>query len=145
MRKLITFFALFAMTASISAWAADGGSIDDFLMQVLEFVKSSGGLSMQMKIASIITILISLTKLSILRPLWDKLGNGKVLVAPVLGIISGIVMLPSVSVAGVCAFLLAGVGSIALHEILDVFKVTPQIKGTIDFILGMISKLLGGK
>lgn len=120
--------------------------VGDFLSQVFEVVKNLGGLSWGAKIIALITLAISSLKVSALEEkVWDKLGAAKVLVAPVLGLIVGLISLPSLSGPAVIAYLMAGAGSIILHQILKAIQDMPFVGAKIKIGIYFISKLLGGK
>lgn len=102
----------------------------EFLNQALEALKGFGGLAFPAKLAVLLTLLISSMKVSFLKPQWDKLGIYKPFAAPVLSMIAGVLFMIAqkpFSWAGLSVFFVAGVGSIALHEILDAFKKMPGI------------------
>ena len=121
--------------------------ISIFLTQVLEAVKSFGGIPWTLKIASVILLIIASMKVSMIRPLWDKLGWRKNLLAPLLGLIAGVLMLSKenmLTLPGVGAYLFAGAGAIILHEILDAVKEIPGIGNSylkvIEFMQGLLKK-----
>lgn len=107
---------------------------DQFFSQILDAVKTLGGIPWTMKIATIILILISSMKVSFIRPLWDKLGWAKGILAPVLGIVAGVLTLSqsgSLSLPGVMAYMFAGAGAVVLHELFEAMKLIPGITPTV--------------
>lgn len=97
----------------------------------------------------LITLVISIVKLSFFRPLWDRLGDNKVLVAPVLSLIpifhSAFKVADGFSVSGLLLSFTVGPGSIALSKILKALR---KKKGVGPVMLGMIKVcelILGGK
>lgn len=115
----------------------------DFLNQILETIQDFGGLSWVAKIAAILAIIISSMKVSFLKTYWDKLGEAKVWLAPILSVAFGIISLgvndeTAITWAGVFAYMTAGAGAVFLHEILDSIKAMPGIGSMwvsiIDFI-----------
>lgn len=99
--------------------------IMQLLSQAAELVTSLGSLPMPMKVASIMTLLISVWKLSPLQPYWDKLGKFKVFVAPVLGLGYAIFSVDPFTLANLLQQAISvSAMSIALHEVLDVAKTT---------------------
>jgi hypothetical protein len=142
-----SFLALSFLTAY--AFAADVVTPGDFFAQVLDVITKFGGLTFVLKVAAIITLVISSMKVSVLNDLiWSKLGAFQAWVAPILGLLAGILHLAdngaSISWASVFAYLSAGAGAIILHELLDSVKALP---GLGEFWVGLIAaveKLLGG-
>lgn len=122
----------------------------EFLNQVLTAIKAFGGLSTVAKISTIILIIISSMKVSFLNQLlWSKLGEAKVWVAPLLGLVGGILDLglngTPITLASVMAYVAAGAGAILLHELLDSLKAVPGIKDVYIKAIDFIKKILGGK
>lgn len=131
------------------AHAADGDiPLDQLLAQVLDLVKSFGGLPWMGKISAIVLLLLASMKVSFLRPLWDKLGRGKVLASLVMSLVVGICALGasgSLSIPGVMAYLFAGAGAIILHELLDWIKSIPGLGAMYVAAINFLMGLLGGK
>jgi hypothetical protein len=122
-------------------------SSEDFLQQVLSVIKSFGGLPMVLQISSIIMLIISSMKNSLLRELlWDKLGDGlKPWIAPLLGLIAGLLGVASegpVTFASVFAYMSAGAGAIILHELLGTLKAMPGIGPVYLSIIDIIQRAL---
>lgn len=119
--------------------------VDQFLSQVLEFIKAFGGLSWMMKVAGIIMLVIATMKVSFIRQyVWDKLGFAKAIVAPVLALAAGLLSMPEFSWGGIVAWLFAGAGALVLHELLDALKGIPGIGGVWVTIIEFLSSVLGG-
>jgi hypothetical protein len=120
----------------------------DFLSQILSAVKSFGGLSWMLKVSAVLTIVISSMKVSFFRGLvWDKLGALKPWLAPILGLLAGILTLGAgggMSLAGVMAWISAGAGAIIFHELLDTVKAIPGLGPMWVSVIDIISGLLGG-
>lgn len=118
--------------------------ISQLLAMVWAFIQGMGDMSIQAKIAGGVLILISAWKSSLLKPVYDKLGAAKVLVAPVLGMIAGILSIEPLSLAAVWAGIQGGVLAIALHQLLDAVKAMPWVgdkyKAWIDLISGILLK-----
>jgi hypothetical protein len=119
----------------------------DFLTQIMKAIQDFGGLPTVLKIASIIMLIISSMKVSLLRKLlWDKLGDGlKPWIAPLLGLIAGILGLASdgeITLATVFAYISAGAGAIILHELLDSVKKIPGIGPVYQTIIDLIQAAL---
>lgn len=143
----ILLFSVFTMSYAF----ADSSVVTpgDFFSQVVEAVKSFGGLSNLLRISAVVTLIIASMKVSFLNDLiWKKLGAAQVYAAPVLGLISGIIVLKSsgavLNLASVFAFITAGAGSVFLHEILDSVKAIPGLGAIYVSIIGMIEGALGG-
>ena len=117
----------------------------DFLSQVFTVVKSLGGLPWGLKIIAIVNLVIASMKVSRLNDLvWSRLGGLQVFVAPMLGLAIGVLSLPSVTGPAVGAYLMAGAGSILLHEILDGIKALPWVGTKYQLLIWLVSKYLGG-
>jgi hypothetical protein len=152
--KAKTLFKVFCVYMLVMvagyAMAADTAVISpqDFLTMVLETIKGFGGVSWVVKVASVITLIVSSMKVSFLNELiWSKLGALQTWVAPLLGLVGGILALSvsgQLSLAGILAWLSAGTGAIALHELLDSVKSIPGLGAMYVGIIDMIEKLLGG-
>ena len=123
--------------------------LDQFLAQVMAAIKALGGLPWALKIASIVLLIIASMKVAVVRNLiWDRLGAAKAFVAPVLGLIVGLLSMAAegnVTVAGVFAYLFAGAGALAIHELLDAVKGIPGIGQKYIQVCEFISKIFGGK
>lgn len=118
------------------------------LSQAFDVMKDFGALSMHMKIAAVLTLLISLVKVSAIRPIWEKLGAGKVLVAPLLSLMLAIVQSigeKPVTKVEIMNALLIGAGSVAMHEFLDALKEIPVIKQRAEPLVDLVKKLLSPK
>ncbi len=136
----VFFFGVF----TLNAFAQDVPvPIESLISQVLKLIGEWGGISWIAKVAAIVMVLISSMKVSFLKPYWDKLGAAQAWVAPILGMIGGVLMLgadpgSSISWAGVLAYITAGAGAVFFHEILDSVKAIPGIGSVwisvIDFI-----------
>lgn len=120
----------------------------DFLAQILETVKSLGGMSKFGQISAVIMLLISALKTSGASKVWDKLGEGQVWVAPALGLVAGILGLGTGGVALTPALLVtyvfAGGGAIFLHEILDSIKAMPGLGEAYIRAIEVAERVLGG-
>lgn len=121
--------------------------VSDFLSQVLQVIKEFGGLPTVLKIAAIITLLISSMKVSVLNELvWSKLGDFKPWAAPILGLIAGILDLAkagTVSWASVFAYISAGAGALILHDLLDSVKAIPKLGAVYVKLIELVQKALG--
>ena len=105
---------------------------EDFLTQLFTTMKNLGGMPTMLKISAIILLLVSAMKVSFLnQTLWEPLGAGKPWIAPVLGLIGGILGLGAGSVPVtlplIFAYVTAGGGAVFLHELLDSLKLIPGI------------------
>jgi len=118
-----------------------------FLAQVFEMVNSFGGMPWTLRVAAVIMLLVASMKVSFARPLWDKLGKFKSLVAPLSGLVAGLLILGSsgsLTLAGAIAYMFAGAGAIILHELLDSIKGLPGLGkmyiAVIEFLQGLLKK-----
>ncbi len=131
---------------SMLCFAADTDlPVDQFFSQVFDLVKSFGGIPWTLKIAGVITILISTMKVSFIRPYWDKLGWLKGFSGAILGLIAGALVMMSagtVTLAGLAAYFFAGAGSVVVHQMLDSLKMAPFIGSGMLSVIEFISGLL---
>lgn len=144
MKKFIGFFGLILF--SVMAFAQEV-TPQDFLSQIVKVVQDFGGLSTWLKIAAVLTLIVSSTKVSFLNQvLWSKLGVvGQKLLAPALGLVAGFLSLgTTMTLAGALAYISAGVGAIALHELLDGVKEVPGIGPVWLSIIDLIERFTGG-
>jgi len=122
--------------------------MDTFLKQIMDTILQFGGLSFLLKVSSIVTLIVSATKVTFLQKYWEKLGGFQVLVAPILGLVSGVLILASqgtLTWAGVASYVFAGAGAVVLHELLDAIKTLPGIGAVFIAIIDFISGKLGGQ
>jgi hypothetical protein len=113
----------------------------DFIIQTMNSLKNFGGVSAIVKASIVITLIISSMKVSFLNNLiWSKLGGCKVFIAPLLGLIGGLLTLKSqaISAADITVYLISGGGAVFLHELLDSVK---EIKGIGPVYLNIINIL----
>lgn len=120
--------------------------LDQFLAEVFSSVQGFGGLPWGAKIIVLITLIISSMKVSILRQyVWDRLGPAKVLIAPTLGLVAGLMSLEHKTLPNLVAYIMAGAGAILLHQLLDAFKELPMIGPKYLWLIDGAKKLLRGK
>lgn len=142
----VLFLSLFAIAQEVLPPAVVVVPPQDFLSQVLQVIKNFGGLTTVLKISSVILLIIASMKVSIINQLlWSKLGKAQVWVAPLLGLIAGLLDLNNagtVTLASVVAYVGSGAGAILLHELLDSLKAIPGLGSTyvsiIDFLKGLL-------
>lgn len=145
--KTILLLLSIVLAALLFPALAVADSIDvlpsDFLAQVLEFIKTFGGLPSVAKISGVILLLIASMKVSVIRSyVWDRLGAFKAFAAPTLGLIAGVISLETITLPGLATYLFAGAGAIILHEILDAVKSIPGIGAIYVSIIDFIKKIL---
>lgn len=117
----------------------------DFLQQVLKFIQDFGGLSQMAKIAGVIMLLVQALKVTSFQPLWDKLGQYKMLLAPALGLAAGLVMMSPFSWQGAVVYLLSGAGAAMFYELIGVVKGLPGVSVGVQKVLDLVLSLLGPK
>jgi len=120
----------------------------DFLVQVIQFIQQSGGMTWFAKVAGIIMLVVGSMKVTVLNQwIWSKLGSLQVWLAPALGLIGGYLTSLTtgtpVNFASLMAFLAAGVGATYLHEILDLVKAIPGLGAIYVSIINAIENLPG--
>lgn len=116
----------------------------DFLSQVLNLIQSFGGLPWVGKISAIVLLIVASMKVSFLQPVWKLLGAAQGFVAPVLGLVAGVLNLHPFSWAGLMAYISAGAGALILHELLDAVKGIPGIGAAYVAGINWVEGLLGG-
>jgi len=150
---MFVFIALLLLSSIALVVPSFAGTNDvstfEFLERVFVTVRQMGGMDRLATVSAIITLLISSLKVSLLnKAVWSKLGEGKVFVAPLLGLIGGIL---SAAVAGqpitlplVVAYVMAGGGAVFLHEILDALKALPGLGPVYLKVIDIAEEILGG-
>lgn len=120
--------------------------MENFLNKVFITTYLWGGLKFVGLVATLVLLVIGALKLSYLRPLWDRLGNLKSLVAPLLSLILGLTSLlisdEPITLHGLFTYLLAGSGSIILHDLFDAVKSLPFISPAYQKVVQNLQDLL---
>lgn len=153
MKARLLLFALFL--ANLFTSFAFAGATEqplppqDFLTQIVTTLHGAGELSGLMKISAVITLLVSSMKVSVLNQyVWSKLGAAQVYVAPLLGIVIGLITLAAsgqpITAGAVFTYLVSGGGAVFLHEMLDSVKQIPGIGGFYVAGISVLEKFLGG-
>ena len=147
MRLFLFFITVFCTVLLFPAvsFASEELPVSDFLSQVLAFIQGFGGLSMVAKISTAVLLIIASMKVSFIRSfVWDKLGAYKSFIAPVLGLVFGVLALGDYSLPALGAYFFSGAGAIIMHEILDALKALPVIgekyKSLIEFFARLFKK-----
>lgn len=119
----------------------------DFLALVMNTIQGFGGLPWIGKVSSVILLIVASMKVSFLHDLiWAKLGAAQAWLAPVLGLLAGIIA-PAISgqpitLPTVMAYVSAGAGALILHELLDSVKSIPGLGATYVGIINLIESAL---
>lgn len=128
--------------------SAPNPASDAFLAQVVQTIKTWGGLAALLRIAAIIALIIASMKVTIINKLvWSKLGSFQVYVAPVLGLVGGLLSIGvkgPVTLASVFTYVSAGAGAVFLHEILDSVKAIPGLGAIFVSAINAVEGTLGG-
>jgi len=136
------FFWLFVLVFPLIAYADDLIPVDVFLNQLLQSIAKFGGMGWGLKVAAIITLIVSSMKVSFLKPIWDKLGWAKILIAPLLSLVGALIAYFTGGVPFVfsdfMAYLFVGGGSIIMHELLDALKQMPWIGDSVKAVITLI-------
>jgi len=141
--KIFLFF-LFAFlgVAAFAQTPAPANPDLDFFSQVSQAVSQFGGMSWMLKIASICLLIVASMKVSFLAPLWEKLGALQTWVAPVLGLIAGVLSLGTgLSFPSAIAYIFAGAGAVLLHQLLDSVKAIPGLGAIYVSIISFIEAI----
>lgn len=145
-RSLFALFAFLFIGAGV-ALAADGDlSVGDFFASIMKYAGEFKDLALKYKIAGALTIILSTIKVSFLREkLWDKWGSAKVLVAPIVGVIIGILMMEHITFKGILDYMVSiGGGAIVLHQLLDALKSKLVKYQWAQSLIGFIQGVLPG-
>lgn len=120
----------------------------DFLEQTIQVLTVMGGLPGMAKISAIIMLVIASLKVSVLdKTVWSKLGAAQVYVAPVLGLLYGLITLSAgqpLTTPMVVAYLFSGGGAVFLHEIMDSVKQLPGLGVLYVAAISFAERLPGG-
>jgi hypothetical protein len=132
---LIPIFVLAQVAAPTSVSLADWVGL--LITTLKDFIMS--GVTWQVKVAAVIALLISSMKVSFLQGLWAKLGDFQIWLAPILGLVAGIIsVLSGGTWTDVLGYVAAGGGAVFIHELLDIVKIIPGLgpmwTGLIDII-----------
>ena len=148
MGKIFSLLAIVISFFCLTAFAQEAPPVElgSVFQQVADLIAQWGGFSWYLKIAGVITVILSAVKTSFLKPYWDKLGDFKAYAGPILGLAAGILSLgisdEPISWAGIAAYIGAGAGAVFLHEILDTLKAIPGIGSMWVSIIDLIKVLL---
>ena len=121
--------------------------IGDFVSQAIGFIKlflagDQGSFPWAVKVSAAVMLIIASMKVSILRPLWDKLGSAKAWIAPVLGCIGGVISIKAsggaVTINVVGQYFMAGAGAIVIHELFDSIKAVPGLNKYIAMVIDFL-------
>lgn len=148
--RLITFFVCLLLTPFVLAQSVLDPSDSAFIDQVANALKSFGGAPAMVKITIILMLVVGSMKSTLLRKLvWDRLGKAKVWVAPILGIIAGVLepLLTGqhVTLQSVLIFMTTGFGAVLLFNLLESIKGIPKLGPLYVSLINFIESLLGGK
>lgn len=100
---------------------------DQFLSQVMTFIKAFGGLPWMGKVAGVTMLIVASFKVSFMQPLWSKLGKWQVFAPLVLALAGGVLSMSPFTLPGLMAYMFAGAGAVVLHELLDAAKAIPGL------------------
>lgn len=143
--KYLLFLLLFISFMCLGQSPLPVTSGDDFAVIFGQIVKLFGQwnvLSYQYKISAILLIIVSLIKHSALRPLWDKLGKYKALLAPVLSLIAFLFLVQPFTFQTFIAAITTGAAASYFSQVIKMLKDIPQLNiimtifsDILDFIL----------
>lgn len=154
-KHLLLILSIFTLLIGVKVFAQVEVTDDSsFFSALFDYIKgfftdntggAAGGATPIAKICGGIILLISTAKVSFLKPLWDKLLTKQEWVAPVLGLLVGILGMV-VKGSFDWSFLLTAVASGALapyvHDILDKIKAIPGIGSVWLTIISFIQVVL---
>lgn len=152
--KILSFAGYYVLMAVIVVFAvgrvafADGEPTGESVLgQLFSTIGNLKGLKWQLALAGFVTVAVSALKVSAWRPLWDKLGWFKAFLAPILSLaVVYLTAWASGNLGGSTAWLAltTGVGSVALHELLDAVKGIPGVGKVPLMLTDLVAMLLGG-
>jgi hypothetical protein len=137
---LLTLFILLITSVRADVIiGTDGLGIFEIFGQVTELFSDSKGLSYQYKIATALFLIVGLFKNSMMKPLWDKLGKFKPLVAPLLSLIAFLFMVQPFTFSTFVAAITTGAAAGYFSQVLDALKTFPKI----GYVAAVISDVVG--
>lgn len=147
MKKALPLFSLItaicALLLCTTTALAQNEDVLTFFTQVSMLVENWGGYTWMLKVGGVITVIISAVKVSFIRPLWDKLGEAKFWLAPLLGLAAGLMSMGTeLTWASAFAYMQAGAGAVILHELLDMVKKIPGIGSVWVSVIDIIKIML---
>ena len=153
MKKIFMLLALLMVSAVCFADTDPAAKIANaaasFYSQVVAYIDGFGGQTWLFKVSSIIMLVIAIIKVTPLNALWVQLEGKQIWLAPLFGLVGGIVTMAMngtpISLASVMAFVTAGAGAVFLHELLDLLKSIPGIGSFWVSIITVIEGTLGGQ
>lgn len=142
----LALFAFIVSMFTFSVFAQDVLPPEEFFKQVLATLQSFGGMYPTVKLSGIIMLVIASMKVTYLNTLiWSKLGQLQIWVAPLLGLLAGVLALgKDLTPASALAYATVGAGAVFIHEVFDLIKAIPGIGPFYIFIINMIEGSLGG-
>lgn len=147
-RILFVFTVLFGMMAFAQEASLTIGQLIDQVIQEIFALKASpdkmamgiGGLAL------VVRVLLSTMKVSILRPLWDKLPDNMKNIVPVaLGFILSLLMVQPLTAQSILVACVGGSAAIPLHHLLKAVESLPGVNKSVLAVIELAQKLLGGK
>jgi len=132
-----------AVAADAAVTAIAEVPIAEVIAQATKVVADWKDMGWKAGLLALITLLLSTLKVSFLRAfLWDKLGDLKVFVAPMLGMAAVFLSMQEFSWAGALVGFTTGMGAIALHQMLDALKNRPKLGSIPRMIVNFLSSIL---
>jgi hypothetical protein len=141
----LTGFVFMSMFFTLAAFAAEGDISEmQWIADAIAAVKGMGGADGLAIASAVIMLIVSLFKVPFFREkIWDKLKfNQKAIIPLALGLIAGVLKLDHITLGGLVTYLGAGVGAMALYEIIDVIKLSNGINATVKGVLSFIQGIL---
>ncbi len=149
---LAVFFSFAAVAADVVPVAEM--EIGQLIMGVVSavagfFSKDVGSTEWYVRLAPLVTLLLSALKSSKLSGIWNWMGDFKAYAAPLLSLLLVVMGMlgqgQAITIGTILSALGAGLGSIAIHELLDTLKRIPGLNGWIATFIDIVKGLLGGK
>jgi hypothetical protein len=147
MRFLISFLIVFCMFMGLSMAQVppvilpEEPKINDIVMAIVKLFGDWKSLSYQYQISAVIFLLIGLTKNSLVRPHWDKLGDAKVIAAPVLSLVAFLLLVQPFTLEAALAAVTTGAAAVYFSQVFDLIKKIPGVGPMIVMIVDLIGKI----
>ena len=114
-------------------------AINNIVYSVISYIFGFNSVPEYAKNSVLVLVVIGLLKSSAALPLWNKLGNFKVLAAPLLSMLLSLV---GVNPFSMSESFISGALAIALHEMLDALKAMPGIGPKYQALIAVVERLL---
>ncbi|NDC22523.1 MAG: hypothetical protein EBZ49_00110 [Proteobacteria bacterium] len=116
-------------------------SMMEFIFQIIKSFGQFQGMQASIIASTMLTLLISSIKVSPLSGLWDRLGQFKVLAAPIMSMAIAALAIKPFSMEAMMTAFITGAGSVAVHEFLSAAKSIPGMSKIADMLESLLDML----